>query len=521
MIRELLIENFAIIDQVHIEFEDGMSVFTGETGAGKSIIIDAISQILGSRSSPNLIKTDQEHAYIEAIIDYSGNLDPVLEKFHIPSDDILTISKEIHRNGKTINKVNYKTVSNLALKEIGAYLIDIHSQFENNRLLNPKNNLSILDSFGDANFESMKIEYSKRYQDLLKSKEEYRKLENQQENLEQLDFYQSQLSEINEFDFENESVDALEKESNYLKQYEKISNQLNKFKNLMNHDQGIMDLMYEASDSLKIVEDHEDFQKDVSKFEEIYYELNDCKESIIDTFDNLSFDPYRYNEIQEKLYIVSKLKRKYGQSVEAILDAKAQIEESIHILNHRDELLKTYDKEIRELTSVCDSLARSISEKRMNIANDLSSEITEELHSLYMENSEFKIEVTQGDLTPTGIDTVAFLIRTNQGMDMQPLSKIVSGGELSRIMLAMKTTLLKQDQVETIIFDEVDSGVSGKVADAIGSKMHELSKDKQVICITHLPQVAAYAAHHLYISKESTDSSTSTNVEWVDDNKRV
>ena len=521
MIRELNIENFAIIESIHIDFDEGMTTLTGETGAGKSIIIDAIDQILGARSSSGLVKNGKSKAYIEAILDYNSNLDILLESYHIPIDDILTISKEINSNGKTICKVNYKTVSNAVLGKIGPVLIDIHSQFENHKLLDPKNDLANLDNFCKEELDDLLNQYSENYHHYLENQKEYSQLENQSESLEQLDFYNAQLEEINQFDFVNDSVDELEKEYDYMKNFEKINSALANFKQLMNNEQGIMDLLYEATDLLKIVDDHEDFKEDTERLNDLYFQIEDVKDSIIDKYDGLSFDEYHFNEVQEKLHLINKLKRKYGPGIDDILATKEDIEANIDILVNRDELLEECKQRIDHYMMVCHDIGELIHDKRVEAADQLSKDITSQLHSLYMEKSVFDIQVTAGELNQYGFDEVKFMISTNAGMALMPLGKIVSGGELSRIMLAMKTILLQKDPVETIIFDEVDTGVSGKVADAIGSKMKMISADKQVICITHLPQVASYATSHLYISKATADNVTSSQIAVLDEQERV
>lgn len=521
MLREISIENFAIIDSISISLEEGMNVLTGETGAGKSIIIDALSQVLGNRSSSSLVKTGAKSAFIEAIFDCDDYLLDVLKEYRIKEDDTLVVSKEIFSNGKTTCKVNYKTVSNTVLKQLGVYLVDIHSQFENQNLLDERNNLKILDQFLTADVLDMITKYKELYGQYKSLQDEYDDLVNQSKQDEEIEYYTKQLEELNQFDFENESVEELEKENDYLKDFEKISVSLNQFKDIMNSGEGIMDLFYSALQCLRIVEDHEDFKDAVSKINELYYLLDDSKEIIIDLYDSLEFDPYRYNEIQEKLFIISKLKRKYGQSVEALIETKQSIEQKIHRYYHRDELIAKLESEIIQCKKECLQLANQITNARKETANSLQNRIEEELHSLYMQNAHFVIDFKETELSVKGNAEVLFLISTNKGMSLQPLSKIVSGGELSRIMLALKTVLLEKDLIQAIVFDEVDTGVSGKVASAIGQKMYSISKHKQVICITHLPQVASYASNHLYISKKTIDDKTTTFVDTLDENQRI
>lgn len=524
MIRELLIENFAIIEHSRIEFNEGMSVLTGETGAGKSIIIDAIGQLLGQRAKPSMIKSGQDKAYIEAMIeiDEQESIKNILDEAHIDyEDDLLYVSKEILSSGKSICKINYRNVPASLLRQIMPKIIDIHSQFDNAELLNNKNYLSLLDDYCGEEIKALLIEYKENYNHYTKLLKKKKDLENEEENYEQLDFYQSQLDEINQFDFENESVEDLEEEKKQLQTYETIQKAVAPFQQYMQKDEGALPNLYLAIKTLEDITDIDEFNEYYHELYDLYYKIEDITEKVLDTYHSLDYDEYRFNEIQNKLFIIQRLKRKYGASITSILEKKKYIEDKIQFLNNREQVLFDLDKEISVFNEKCYDLADKIHQLRHATALTLSNQITGELKLLYMENASFEIAVVKSNLHSKGFDEVEFMISTNLGQPKQPVSTIASGGELSRIMLSLKTILLEKTSISTIIFDEVDTGVSGKVAFAIGQKMKRIAKNKQVLCITHLPQVACFASTHLYVSKYIENNDTKTRTDLLNEEERV
>lgn len=522
MIRELLIKNFAIIKETHINFDDGMTVLTGETGAGKSIIIDAIGQLLGERSNASLVKNGEKKALIEAVLDINNEVREKLTELGIEcDDDYLVVSKEILESGKGTCRINYRTISATLLKQIMPLLVDIHSQFDTTDLLNPKNYLNIIDNYHRHLVTPLLEDYKNVYNQYIKLTNQFKKLENDQDNYEQLEFYQSQLDEINQFDFENESIDDLEKEKEQLQNFEKIQKNIENFKYYASSDNGASSQLYNTIKALEPISYLEEFETLYNTLYDLYYKVDDTIERVLDCYNALEFDEYRFNEVQEKLFIVQKLKRKYSFSVEGILEKKKEIEDHIDFLNNREETLNKMNIEIQLLHKKCHEIASEIHDLRVNSANEISNLITHELHELYMEHSLFEIQVNITELGKYGYDDVKFMIRTNKGQQLQPIANIASGGELSRVMLSLKTILIDQTPLTSIIFDEVDTGVSGKVAYAMGQKMAKIASSKQVLCITHLPQVACFANHHLYVDKFVKDNDTLTSVTLLDDNKRI
>ncbi len=516
MIKELFIQNFAIIDKISISFNNGMTVLTGETGAGKSIIIDAIGQLIGNRTNTSLVKKGTDKAIIEATIDPNKTLIQKLNEYGLECDDeYITITKEIYQSGKGMCRINGRVVSGSLLKEIMSTFIDIHSQFDTHDLLNPKNYMTIIDSYHEKQINELLTQYRMKYEQYIELKNKIEKLENEEQNLEQLEFYQTQLNEINQFDFDNDSVEKLENEQLQMKSYEKIQKQISIFSKLSSDEYGFMSNLSNAIDAIKNISDIESFNIYYQELNDIYYRLNDIVESIYDTYQSLDYDEDRYNLIQEKLFVIQKLRKKYSPSIQTIIEKKKEIENHIHFLNHKDELMEKMYLELDQLKNECHQLADQLHEIRTATASKISAKITEELHHLHMENAIFKIEVTTTKLNQNGYDNILFLISTNKGEDLKPIATIASGGELSRIMLSLKTVLISKTPIECIIFDEVDTGVSGKVAYAIGQKMKKISNSKQVLCITHLPQVACFANQHLYVEKTTTNNNTTTNTRYL------
>lgn len=524
MIQELLIKNFAIIAESKIIFKEGMTVLTGETGAGKSIIIDAIGQLLGDRANTAFIKNGEDKAFIEAIFDISNNEAVIskLEEANIENeDDTLYVSKELLSNGKSICKINYRTVPASLLKQVVPLAVDIHSQFDNTELLNNKHYLGILDHYCGEPIETILNQYKTSYQAYSHTLSKKKSLENEEENYEQMDFYQSQLNEINQFDFENESIEELEKEKQQLQNFEKVQKSMTVFRQYIQQDAGALSKFYLGIRALEDIADLEEFEALYNELYDLYYKSEDTIEKIIDVYQGLDFDEYRFNEVQNQLFTVQRLKRKYGPSIEMVLEKKHDIEEKIQFLNNREQVLFDLDKLILEQKEKCMKLAEKLHTIREKAAKEISEKITQELHLLYMEHARFEVNIHIGELSKDGYDQIEFMITTNLGQPMQPVSEIASGGELSRIMLSLKTILLDQTSISTIIFDEVDTGVSGKVAFAIGQKMKRIAKNKQVLCITHLPQVASFADCHLYVSKYIENNDTKTKVSVLNSEERI
>ena len=514
MLESIYIENFAIIDRLEVDFHNHMTVLTGETGAGKSIIIDAIGQLMGNRSQSSFIKADCDECFIEGVFTI-GAKSPVLNKlkeYRIDYEDKLVVSKSFNRDNKSIIKINYRNVSKMVLQSIMADLIDIHSQFETHSLFDAENHLIILDEFINQPLKKLFQTYSLAYRTYREINRDYQKALNEELSDEQLEFYQAQLAEINSLDLEELDEDELEREKKLLQSYEKTNEQISKYRQYMNGDRGALATLSNALSELEELNDNPQYQNTYERIYDLYYNLIDLDDEIINEFNSTNFDEYRLNEIQEVFFKLNRLKRKYGQSIEAIKEAKEDLEMKVAAFNNREAYLNDLKKQLDIAYQETKSIAEQITRLRQSKAKEFTELVTKELKSLYLDKVVFKVDFKLVDFQKNGQDNVEFLISTNAGQTLKPLNKVASGGEMSRIMLAIKILSLSSSSVETIIFDEADTGVSGKVAESIGAKMKYISKQHQVLCITHLAQVAAFAKNHYLIQKSSNDNYTNVKI---------
>lgn len=520
MIESLYIENFAIIDQVQIDFQSGMTVLTGETGAGKSIIIDAIGQLIGQRSQPSFVKNGADCAFIEGVFSSNKEIDKILLDNNFPIDEHLVISKKINHDGKSAIKINYRNSSQLLLKKIMSQIVDIHSQFETHQLFNESYYLKLLDNFIGNELIDFKKEYLTLYQTYKNLNQKYLSLTKEELTDEQLDFYLAQLEEIEELDLENFDEEEFLKERNNLLNYEKNSQHIKNYKALMDSSKGIMDLFKQSLNELSYLE-IDDIKHNYDQLYDLYYTVDGINQDIYDQFSQSYFSEERYNEVQDTFFKLNKLKRKYGQTIDAIIDFKNSLIEKIELFKNRDQMIENINLKLKETENQLIYYAKKISILRKNKALELEKEVKYILNQMYLQQVQFKFDFQINDFNDNGIDNVKIVVSTNSGQPLQPLQKIASGGELSRIMLAIKAVSQNSKDGGTIIFDEADTGVSGKVAESIGHVMKKISKKQQVICITHLAQVACFANNHLFIEKEQMDNTSKVHVRLLNEKESV
>lgn len=520
MIESLYIENFAIIDQVQIDFQSGMTVLTGETGAGKSIIIDAIGQLIGQRSQPSFVKNGADYAFIEGVFSSNKEIDKILLDNNFPIDEHLVISKKINHDGKSAIKINYRNSSQLLLKKIMSQIVDIHSQFETHQLFNESYHLKLLDNFIGNELIDLKKEYLTLYQTYKNLNQKYLSLTKEELTDEQLDFYLAQLEEIEELDLENFDEEEFLKERNNLLNYEKNSQHIKNYKALMDSSKGIMDLFKQSLNELSYLE-IDDIKHNYDQLYDLYYTVDGINQDIYDQFSQSYFSEERYNEVQDTFFKLNKLKRKYGQTIDAIIDFKNSLIEKIELFKNRDQMIENINLKLKETENQLIYYAKKISILRKKKALELEKEVKYILNQMYLQQVQFKFDFQINDFNDNGIDNVKIVVSTNSGQPLQPLQKIASGGELSRIMLAIKAVSQNSKDGGTIIFDEADTGVSGKVAESIGHVMKKISKKQQVICITHLAQVACFANNHLFIEKEQMDNTSKVHVRLLNEKESV
>lgn len=523
MLKSLYISSFVIIDELKVDFDEGMTVLTGETGAGKSIVIDALGQLCGQRASSSFIRKGESKAIIEGIFDVieTQELIDLCNSLHIEYDEQFVISKEILNTGKSNIKINYQSASNSALKQIMPYMIDIHSQFETQKLFEEKNHIKMLDEYAGYELQSHIHEYQYLYKEYKELTSLLNKTIDEDMSDEQLEFLQTQLNEIDECPYTDEEVDDLETELKTLQNFEKLNENIQSFDQIMNTSQGVLSQMKEALYYLQNVVEYGDFQESYEAMYDEYYNFMDHYETVMDIYRSFHFDEYRRDEIQDIIFKINRIKRKYGFTMERVQEYRDEIVEKINRINHREEYIVELQKKIKEKKKQCLDIAQIIHTIRKRNAKNFEKNIENELKDLYLEKAIFKVQFEKTDLQTNGIDKVKFMVAMNQGQDLSLLNESASGGEISRIMLAIKMIILSHSSIETVIFDEVDTGVSGKVASGIGEKMQKLALKKQVLCITHLPQVASLAHHHFAIEKDVAEKETVSSMRLLNDEERI
>ncbi|MFS3913974.1 DNA repair protein RecN [Bacillus australimaris] len=543
MLAELTIKNFAIIEELTVSFEKGLTVLTGETGAGKSIMIDAVSLLVGGRGSSEFVRYGEKKAELEGLFLVPAD-HPVFslceEQGIDASDEMMILRRDINNSGKSICRINGKLVTISVLREVGRLLLDIHGQHDNQLLMEDENHLHLLDQFGAEEIGPALSQYQEAYDQYMKTAQKLRQLsENEQEMVHRLDLLQFQLEEIEAAQLEPGEDEKLQEERHQISNYEKIYSSLQNAYNALRNEQGGLDWVGMSSSELEQVSEiNDDLKKLFEQVSNSYYLLEDSTFQMRNMLDQLEFDPARLDFIESRLNEMKQLKRKYGTTVEEILEYAAKIEEEIDQIQNRDSHLQTLKNKLDAMSRDALLEALNVSELRKKWAKKLAKQIQTELKDLYMEKSSFDtafsiryapfgstdcplLDGKPVHLGKNGIDQAQFVISTNTGEPMKSLSKVASGGEISRVMLAVKSIFSAKQEVTSIIFDEVDTGVSGRVAQAIAEKIYKVAAGSQVLCITHLPQVAAMADTHLFISKRSKAGRTLTSVKPLSHEEKV
>lgn len=521
MLKSLFISSFVIIDQTTVDFDEGMTALTGETGAGKSIIINALEQLCGARASSSLVRKGSKKAVIEGVLDMNDSIQKILDELNIDGDDDLIITKEILVNGRSTIKINYRTVTNSALKQVAPYLLDIHSQYQTQEIFNVKNHLKILQSFMNHQDDSLLSEYHKHYFEYKKISQKIKKLEQEDLSDERIEYYQKQYDELKDFEYTDEIIDQLEEELRMMKNYESMHKYMTDFNEAMSDKQGALNQINDALSALGHMNDTESFSALYDEFYNQYYSMQDIVDRIETAFDSIDFDEYRFNELQEELFTIHRLQRKYGYSVDDIYQAQTELKEKLDAALNREDVLADLNKQKDQAYHEAYQIASKLTSLREEQGLIFVDTLEKELKDLYLPDAKLKVDIKECSLSDTGKDDITFMVSMNKGQAFTPLNETASGGEISRLMLAIKTITMNQNQMNTLVFDEIDTGVSGKVADAIGLKMHSISLNNQVLCITHLPQVAIHADHHYAIKKSSHDEETYSTLAVLSEDERI
>ena len=531
MLQELSITNFAIIEHLDIAFEAGMTVLTGETGAGKSIIIDAVGLLAGGRGSSEFIRTGADKAILQGmfILPADGGTAQLLDEAGIEhADNTVILQREITKSGRNTCRINGMLVNTTTLKQIGETIVDIHGQNEHQELMQPEKHLGLLDEFATTKIRKLKQRYHQQYDRYQQLNRELRqKNANEKEWAQRLDMLNFQVDEIAAAQVKVGEEASLIAERDRLDNYQMINQALQQSYTLLaagEETTGAVDMVGTAMNALEPIANLDSaFNEITVNVKNAFYGLQDAATQISNQLDLQEFDEGRLDEIEQRLDVLAQLKRKYGDSEQQILDYYQKIATELAKMTDSEENSEDLAQQVADLKQQLLATGASLSDKRRAAAKVLQRQIHQELKDLYMDKAIFEVRFkpTKGQIYRSGLDSVEFYIQTNPGERMRPLAKIASGGELSRMMLALKTIFSESQGITSIIFDEVDTGVSGRVAQAIAEKINGIAHFSQVLCITHLPQVAAMSDHHYFIAKKITGKRTKTSVTKLDNAARV
>lgn len=530
MLLQLNIKNFALIEEMTVDFYEGFNILSGETGAGKSILIEAINYVLGGKVGRDIIRTGTFKAYVEAVFSVnSKNINDILRNLDIDVEDVIIISRETFLNGRSNIKINGKSITITILRKITERLVDIHGQHENQNLLDKSKHINYLDSFGEKNLRDLLEEYRLVRENLLSVRNKIKELNGSEDKEKFVDYLKFQIKDIEDGNLKLGEEEQLRERFELLSNSEKILSALNKSYVLLkdsNTEGTIIDNLSNVVAYLESIENTVSEIKELnSSLNETFYILEEAAREINRLLNSINYDEFELAEINERLYKISNYKKKYSsnnQSVEEVLEyyekIKSQYDEIINSEEIINKLKNEEDKIIISLNNIC----RKIREERIKVSTYLQDKIMNELRYLGLEKCTFKISIDEdSDFNNNGKDKVLFVVSTNIGEPLRALDNIVSGGELSRIMLALKTVFVDKDNIETVIFDEIDTGISGRVAQSVGEKIFEISTKHQVICITHLPQIACLSDTHYFVSKEEREGKTLSKIKILSEEEKA
>jgi len=530
MLSDLQVKNFALINKVNINFKKGLNILSGETGAGKSIIIGALDLLLGARANTDVIRSGKEAAYISAFFqpEELTIINKILTEAGIEKEDSgILIAREIRENGRNRTLINGQLATLKIVKKISRYLIDIHGQHEHQLLLDPGSHLMILDAFIGQEIQPLKNNIKSLYQELNKVQKELAEIEiDDSQRARELDIINFQIDEIEEASLMKGEYEDLKEEYKSLSHAEEIYQVVAELISALSGDdyseKGIMDRLAVLKNKFVEIEDYNQRLKKLNKkFADIYYSLEEFVFDLGDFESAFNYDEQRIAIISDRLDLINTLLRKYGEDIETVLSYLEELYQKRDKLENIEEKISSLTKKNNKFKKEILKKSGELSQLRKEYAKKLEVKLKAELKDLAMEDVRFKVDFKQKEITADGTDQIEFLISPNRGEDLKSLTKIASGGELSRIMLSLKTITAALDQVDTLIFDEVDSGVGGNTAAKMAAKLSQIAAERQIICITHLPQLASAANHHFLIKKERGKNRTFTKIYALDKDERV
>ncbi|MDU5323558.1 MAG: DNA repair protein RecN [Peptoniphilus harei] len=527
MLLELNIENFAIIENMKIEFEPGLNVLTGETGSGKSIIIDSLGLVLGQRANKDIIKKGKDRAFIEAVFSsYDEETKDLLLEYGIESGDLVVVSKEIREKGPTITRVNNRTVTSQILSKISSHLIDIFAQHESISLMDNKNQLKLIDDFSGKDQGQLLENLKDLVHEINSLKNEYHEKSTMEQNKDrEIDLLEYQIKEIEDAGLSDYDDEELYDDFNVLNNMTDTLIKLSEAKSLINEGyetSSLEDILDKViANVVEVTRYNKDLKEVEENLEDIRFRISDIAKDLDRYVSSSEVDEERLQFLRERIDLVNNLKLKYGNNVKAINSFYEEISERLRFLQNFEDNLNKLLKKIEDKEAEALVLAEKISKKRKQTSEILEKKVEDEINKLNIKDAKFKIEIKEKELSFDGIDKIEFLIAPNLGQDLMPMAKVASGGEMSRIMLGFKSIIAEKDNIPTLVFDEIDTGISGKTAQIVGNKIKEVSKDRQVIVISHLPQIVALADTHFAIKKDVVNNSTISTIDKLSYDERV
>lgn len=520
MLLQMYVKNFILMDQVDVEFDEHMSAFTGETGAGKSLLMDAIGILKGDRISASMVKTGCDKAIIEGVFTCrKGHKAYAMleEAGYDMSEDMLIVTREFTKEGRSIARINHRAANVSLLRQIMSLLVDIHSQHDTQYLLNNKMHLSLLDDF--CKQPKLLQEVKEAYQNYAKITRELQEALYQDYNEDDLEFLTFQLNEIDDAAIQEGELQDLEEELKRMLSFEKITASASAAATYLDHNG--MENLYAAYKELNSIQEEPLFQEASEKILDAYYTIEDAIAQVKDHVEAMEYDEMRFHELQERISLLHKILRKYGPTYEDVGVKRAELERKIDSILHRQDFIIKQEKLCQEARNAYDTIAKKLHDIRVKQALQLEKLVVKQLVDLQLENARFKINIEEFEGNATGIDKVEFMVSMNAGERLKSLSATASGGELSRFMLGLKCVFTSIQGIETVIFDEIDTGVSGSVAFSIGRKMQELAENVQVFCVTHLAPVAASGDQHYVVEKTQDTNGTRTTIRRLHGEERI
>lgn len=517
MIEQLMVKDYILFDYALVDFTHGMHVITGETGAGKSLLIDAIGYLSGKRINGNIVRKGKDKAILQMVCSTSSpKISQMLEENGFEVEDSILITRTVQANQKSTIRINQQITTLSFVRELVSYMIDMHSQMDTYQLMQPSVQLDLLDAL--AQTKDLREEVAQQYTTLKAIEKEYHTCKNESLSDDELDYLTAQLNRIDELNIQEGELESLQEKVKICAEMEKNTELFSQSIYQLNKENGLMDTCYDLSKELSKTNSTSEI---VNQLMDIYYRFDEIKENLQEQLNQFDQSSESIDEMESRIYTIKAMYKRYGGSVSSLMEAKANLEKKIERFLSREHILAEMETNLSKARKAYDQLAEELSQKRKAIFSSVEQQVNQHCHDLMLEHADFHISSQEKEASKDGKDAIEFLISMNPGQPLVPLKDSASGGELSRLMLALKVVFQAQQGVDTIIFDEIDTGVSGKVAFAMGHKMHTLAQHYQVLCITHLASVACFGDRHYCVQKTSEDGSTQTSIHLLNEKETL